>query len=342
MVRPAAGRGRGGRLSGRPAEDGVLHRHLGVHRLQGLRGGLQGVERGPGGRPGTDRHVLRQHAGPGRRHLAARGLHRAAQAVRRAGARGRPRGRRCVRGGGPARHRRRFTRPRRHRSPARAGPRGRARRADLPPLPRRPHRAALADGLRRVQALHARGLSGRVSHRVAVPHRVRHGRRPGGHLQRLRVLRAGLSVRRHRPAQGRRPGVEVHPVLRPAGRGHGTRLRQGLSDGLHPVRAAGRTAGAGTGPGGAAARGRGHRRPPVRGESGRRGRRRRRVLPAAGRARGVRPAPGPRGHHPGSAGHVAARGAGGGDAGGARGGRFRGRFCTEVTVRSVGVARSVR
>ena len=33
-----------------PAADGLLHRHLGVHRLQGLRGGLQGVERGPRGR----------------------------------------------------------------------------------------------------------------------------------------------------------------------------------------------------------------------------------------------------------------------------------------------------
>ena len=32
------------------AADGVLHRHLGVHRLQGLRGGVQGVERGPRGR----------------------------------------------------------------------------------------------------------------------------------------------------------------------------------------------------------------------------------------------------------------------------------------------------
>ena len=33
-----------------PAADGVLHRHHGLHRLQGLRGGLQGVEPGPRGR----------------------------------------------------------------------------------------------------------------------------------------------------------------------------------------------------------------------------------------------------------------------------------------------------
>ena len=32
------------------AADGLLHRHLGLHRVQGLRGGLQGVERGARGR----------------------------------------------------------------------------------------------------------------------------------------------------------------------------------------------------------------------------------------------------------------------------------------------------
>ena len=50
---------------------------------------------------------------------------------------------------------------------------------------------------------------------VAVPHRVRDGRRPGGHLQRLRLLRARLPLRRPRPAGGRRAGLEVHPLLRP-------------------------------------------------------------------------------------------------------------------------------
>ncbi len=48
---------------GPPAADGLLHRHLGVHRLQGLRGRVQGVERGPRGRLPAHRHVLRQHPG---------------------------------------------------------------------------------------------------------------------------------------------------------------------------------------------------------------------------------------------------------------------------------------
>ena len=48
----------------RRAADGVLHRHLGLHRLQGLRGGLQGVERGPRGRAAAaHRRLLRQHRG---------------------------------------------------------------------------------------------------------------------------------------------------------------------------------------------------------------------------------------------------------------------------------------
>ena len=58
---PAPGPGRAGRLRGPPAADGLLHRHLGVHRLQGVRGGLQGVERGARGRAPADRDVLRQH-----------------------------------------------------------------------------------------------------------------------------------------------------------------------------------------------------------------------------------------------------------------------------------------
>ena len=43
-ARPGARR----RLRGRAAADGVLHRHQRLHRLQGVRGGLQGVERRPG------------------------------------------------------------------------------------------------------------------------------------------------------------------------------------------------------------------------------------------------------------------------------------------------------
>ena len=60
----------------------------------------------------------------------------------------------------------------------------------------RGRRHALADGLRRLQALHPRRLPRGLPDRRAVPHRVRHGRRAGGRLQRLRLLRAGLPVRR--------------------------------------------------------------------------------------------------------------------------------------------------
>ena len=57
--RPASGDLRAAREGGAPVttERGrVLHRHLGVHRLQGVRGGLQGVERRPRGWPGVHRH----------------------------------------------------------------------------------------------------------------------------------------------------------------------------------------------------------------------------------------------------------------------------------------------
>ena len=54
-----------------------------------------------------------------------------------------------------------------------------------------------------------------------VPHRVRHRRRAAGRLQRLRLLRARLPVRRDRPARGRRAGPQVHPLLRPPEGRHG-------------------------------------------------------------------------------------------------------------------------
>ena len=50
-----------------------------VHRLQGVRGRVQGVERRARGRPRVHR-PLRQHRRAGRGHLAPRGLHRAARA----------------------------------------------------------------------------------------------------------------------------------------------------------------------------------------------------------------------------------------------------------------------
>ena len=68
----------------RRSAHGLLHRHDRVHRLQGVRGGLQAVER-PAVRR---RHVpqgrlLRQHGHAGRRHLASRALRRARRRRRR-------------------------------------------------------------------------------------------------------------------------------------------------------------------------------------------------------------------------------------------------------------------
>ena len=97
-------------------------------------------------------------------------------------------------------------------------------------------RLPLADDVGRLQALHPRGLPGRLPDRFAVPHRVRHRGGAGGHLQRLRLLHPGLPVRGDRPAQGRRPGVEVHAVLRPDRRGHDPGLRAGVPDRVDPVR----------------------------------------------------------------------------------------------------------
>ncbi len=154
-----------------PAADGLLHRHLGVHRVQGLRGGLQGVEPGPRRRVRADRHVLRQHPGARGEHLAPRRLR------------------------GEARWPSDDDRPR----PARHGAAGMGHPRERPALGRGPGHGLrrrghpVADVLRRLQALHARGLPRRVPDGVAVPHRVRHRRRPARHLQRLRLLRAGLS-----------------------------------------------------------------------------------------------------------------------------------------------------
>ena len=152
-------------LGGVAAAHGVLHRHLDLHRLQGLRGGLQGVERHPRRRLHHARQLVRQHRRAGREHLAARRVHRAAKPSA-------PR----VDLGMPG-----------------------VRPAERVPRRRRADRVPLADVLRRLQALHQRRLPRRLPDRGAVPDRVRHGRRAGRHLQRLRLLRAGLPVRRDRP-----------------------------------------------------------------------------------------------------------------------------------------------
>ena len=171
----------------------------------------------PRGRAGVHRDVLRQHRRAGRRHLAPRRVHRAAQTAGRAAERGRgrrPRDARLERPGD-----------------------GEAEGAE-----RTAFRWLMSSDVCK-HCTHAACLDVCPTG-CAVPHRVRHRRGPGGHLQRLRLLRAGLPLRGDRPAQGRRPGVEVHPVLRPARRRSGAGLRQGLPDRLDPVRRAGRAAGA--------------------------------------------------------------------------------------------------
>ena len=85
-------RSRGRRaLAGRQAAQRVLHGYLDLHRLQGLRGGLQGVEPQPARRrPGTAQVVLRQQWRAWREYLAARRLHRTGTRTHRRGADDRP------------------------------------------------------------------------------------------------------------------------------------------------------------------------------------------------------------------------------------------------------------
>ena len=73
----------------------------------------------------------------------------------------------------------------------------------------------LAVRFRRLQALHERGLPGRLPDRRADPHRVRDRDRAVRHLQRLRLLRPVVPVRGHRPRPLRRAGRQVHALLRP-------------------------------------------------------------------------------------------------------------------------------
>ena len=130
-----------------------------LHRLQGLRGGLQGVEPRPGRRASTCSAC--RTTTPARSAPTPGGTSRSSssRAADRAGT------------------------PVDLGMPSFAPPGAEDRR----PRPRQD--VPLADGLRRVQALHPRRLPGRLPDRGAVPHRVRHGRRAAGHLQRLRLLR---------------------------------------------------------------------------------------------------------------------------------------------------------
>ena len=113
---------------------------------------------------------------------------------------------------------------------------------------------AVADDVRRLQALRQRPVPGGLPDRVDRPDRVRHGVHPGARVQRLPRLHHGLPVRRD-PRQRReahRP--EVHVLLRPAPERPGPRLCPGLPDAVDPVRADRRDEAAGRGPGQAVAR----------------------------------------------------------------------------------------
>ena len=94
----------------------------------------------------------------------------------------------------------------------------------------------LAVHVGRLQALHERGLHGRVPDRRDHPHRVRHGRHPARRLQRLRLLHPVVPVRRARPRPRGRPRRQVHALLRPPGGRARAGVRQGVPDRLDRVR----------------------------------------------------------------------------------------------------------
>ena len=88
----------------------------------------------------------------------------------------------------------------------------------------------------RLQALRARRVPRGVSHRLDRPHRVRRRLHPARHLQRLRLLRRHVPVRRGRSPSRRRPRVQVHVLLRPPESGPEAGVRERVSDGVDPVR----------------------------------------------------------------------------------------------------------
>ncbi len=228
----------------------VLHRHLGVHRVQGLRGGVQGVEPGPGAR-GVRVHAATRWTTPASsaptrwRHVAFVEQPAGHVPALAGAAPGAPSGKVGLEwfGDDPG-------------LPAGAhGSEEAARGADLRRCRggarRRIDRLPLADELGRVQALHRGGVPRGLPDRRDLLHRVLDRGRAGRRLQRLWVLRDRLPLRRHRaplprPARRRRR-LQVHPVLRPDAGRAAARLRPGVPDRLDPVRAARGAAGAGRG-----------------------------------------------------------------------------------------------
>ena len=228
--RPGSGSSTRSAASPRPSRtaDRLLHRHHRLHRLQGLRGRLQAVEPDPRRRIPT---------GPATATTTPRSC------------RPRPGGTSSSSSSSPTtagpRGRRRRAPPRRHALDVR----GAARRGRIDRRGPRP----LADDERRLQALRRRPLPARLPDRRDHLQRVRQRLHPAGYLQRLLVLRRGLPVRRDHPQRPRRPLAQVHALLRPPARRPGPGLRQGLPDGLDPVRPDRRAAPAGRGAGRGAA-----------------------------------------------------------------------------------------
>ena len=231
----------------------LLHRHHPLHRLQGLRGRLQAVEPAPRRRLRLHRDELRQHRPP--RAPRPGGTSPSSSARRRCPGRE-------VRATAPPPRRGRSGSSSRWASPARP----RSYRDIAPshvetPVPLGPTQQALgkfswlmmSDVCKHCE--HAGCLEACPTGRHH-PHRVRLGLHPAGRLQRLRLLRGGLPVRRHRPARGRRPRLEVHPLLRPPKGGLEPACAKACPTGVDPVRRARRAARAGRGARRAAARAR--------------------------------------------------------------------------------------
>ena len=174
----------------------LLHRHDALHRLQGLRGRVQGMERPAGGRIRADRPQLRQY----RRTLGATTWRHVAFIEK-------------------------------------IGDGDGDRATEMPPF--QSNWLMMSDVCKHCSP--APCLEA-CPDRRALPHRVRHRRRAAGHLQRLRLLRAGLPVRRRRAERSRRQGAQMHALLRPPERRAGAGLRQSLPDRFDPVRRAVRAA----------------------------------------------------------------------------------------------------
>ena len=143
----------------------LLHRHHGVHRLQGLRGRVQAVEPVARRRVVLHRHVVRQHRAARRVDLASCRLHRTARTIER---------------------RRKFS------------------WLLMSDVCKHCQRAGCLEPARPARSSAPSSTPSSCSRTSAT----------------AAATACRLPVRRHRPARGRRPRLEVHALLRPPRRGH--------------------------------------------------------------------------------------------------------------------------